>query len=83
MDENIDRYQELAIAIIQQACKDWRTMCIHPQAPEEEFNRLRRFFRSTECEIYCGSVDPIEILDRLEKERMNGINKKVPNRTRG
>ena len=76
MDENIDRYQELAIAIVQQACKDWRTMCIHPQAPKERFDTLRRFFNSDECEVYCGSLDPTIILNRLENERIISISHK-------
>jgi hypothetical protein len=68
-----DAYIDLASAIVVQAVKDWRNLC-KKQKPSDKFIGLRQFFKSEWCALLCGNVDPLFILDALERERKAALN---------
>jgi hypothetical protein len=67
-------YRELANAIVVQAVDDWRKLCKR-QEPNCKFTEIRQFFKSDWCAMLCGNVDPLLILDALERERKTAVNK--------
>lgn len=77
-------YEELANAIIMRAVFDWRNLCQKAKpcttatsdARQMSFDALRKFFKSGWCATLCGNADPQFILDRLEKERIDALNKR-------
>ena len=78
--------KNLAEAIILQAVEDWRRLCEKILAEKVEnpvlfefydtisFPELRQFFKSEWCALLCGNVDPLFILDALERERKAALN---------
>lgn len=65
-----EAFRNLATAIVIQAVKDWRKLC-RKREPNDKFTGLRQFFRSDWCALLCGRVDPLLILEMLEKERID------------
>jgi hypothetical protein len=74
----IDRaYLDISDATVLRAVDDWRDLCNGRKIPENEqlkggvsFDELREFFRSKWCRVLCGSVDPLYVLAKLERERI-------------
>ena len=69
-----DAFRNLANAIVVQATDDWRKLC-KKQEPSCKFTGLRQFFKSDWCALLCGNIDPLFILDALERERKTAVNK--------
>ena len=77
-----DAYRNLANAVVVQAADDWRYLCgmlagtKNPKTPPKfTFKSLRAFFKSKWCALLCGNIDPLFILDALERERKTAVNK--------
>lgn len=68
-----DAFRNLANAIVVQAVKDWRRLCKKGE-PSDKFTRLRQFFKSEWCSMLCGNIDPLYILEALERERKATLN---------
>ena len=72
-------YTDLACAIIEQAVTDWRSMIEREKQDRVSllynYAELRRFFKSAWCELLTESmpIPPSEILEHLEKERLDAI----------
>lgn len=77
MNEIIKTTKELAMAIIDQAIKDWRHL-IKKDAYNQKYNELRRFFKSEWAKQLCDElgIEAKDILNLLEEERRNLNNKK-------
>lgn len=77
MNEGV-AYRNLANAIVEQAASDWRRICECERAGEplpddlrkQSLSAIRAFFRSEWCALLCGKVNPLFILEMLEKERL-------------
>lgn len=76
-----ETWNQLANAIIFKAVEDWRYLCERLKKGKTQnanmfvsFKSLRRFFKSEWCAFLCGNLDPMLILNRLERERKDAIN---------
>ena len=71
--EIADPWDELAMAIINQAVEDWRRLIsakkhvLWVRGQKISLMEIRQFFRSDYCQLLVGA-DPEIILSRLEKE---------------
>lgn len=76
MNEQIIATKKLTAAIIAQAIADWRKL-EKADAYTQKYNGLRRFFKSEWCAWLCAELgtDNITILNKLEVERKNYVNK--------
>lgn len=73
-----EAYGELARAIVFAAIEDWKRLCDQLMHPKERaqvnwngrtnFKMLREFFRSEWAYALCVGIEPLVILDGLEKE---------------
>lgn len=68
-------YKNLMSAVVIQAIDDWRYLCEMlagtktPKTPPKfTFKSLRAFFKSEWCALLCGNIDPLLVLEKLEKE---------------
>lgn len=70
-------------AIILQAVSDWRHLvrlgkesAVLGNNGKISLAELRAFFKSDWCAMLCGKINPLFILRRLEKERVDALNGK-------
>ncbi len=65
-------YRNLANAIVIDAAQDWMNL-IKRDPHSKRIADLRQFFKSDWCAVLCGDANPQYILERLEKERTEEI----------
>lgn len=68
MNGSQDPYLRLRDAIIKQTVSDWRRIKRRRKTEGESLKKIREFFHSDFALVLCGEVDPLYILERLEKE---------------
>lgn len=67
-------YEHLGVSIVTQAINDWRSLCARRKQKVSNFSKLRSFFKSEYCQILCGRINSLDILEKLENEKIQIMN---------
>ena len=69
--DSVDRaYENLANAIVVKACEDYSRLLNGKKVAGETETSMRRWFGGRWAGILCGTLDPTDIMRRVEREGM-------------
>lgn len=67
--DSVDRaYENLANAIVVKACEDYSLLLNGRNVAGETETSMRRWFRGRWAGMLCGTLDPTDIMRRVERE---------------